>query len=235
MQQSLWLDELNVVRFIAFPSLDSSFFNALRNEPHPPLYILLLWTYGSMAGTGEFWLRLSSAFFGALAVLACYFAFKRVFGWKVALVTTALFGMAPVGLYEAQNLRPYSLVFLLAILSTVAFVQYVGLARIHGSLSGGLPAVTVSNLLLCFDSLLGHLLLRRTGDLSGCVSSQREGVGEGFARYGRLRACSRPGTRLVRLVPVDLRPWRNLKPKGGPSLILCRQFVHSSDNRQVWC
>ena len=121
--QSLWLDELNVLRYVSFPHLDHAFFQAIREEPHPPLWLVMMWGYAKLFGLTPFVLRLSGALTATLAVAACYFATARVLGNRVALITAMLLGMSSIGLYEAQEVRPYSLVFLFAAVSAAWFAD----------------------------------------------------------------------------------------------------------------
>jgi hypothetical protein len=149
-RQSLWLDELNVVRFMTFPAMDGDFLAALRNEPHPPLYLVLMWIYGRLAGTEEPILRLSSAAVGAGAVVAMYVGVFRLFGMRIAVMTSALFGMSSVGLYEAQNVRPYSLLLLVGVVSTAAFVAAVRRTEVAGAPGGRtMLGLCGANLFLC--------------------------------------------------------------------------------------
>jgi hypothetical protein len=119
--QSLWLDELNVLRYMSFPHLDAGFFEAIRQEPHPPLWLVAMWIYGKLVGTTPFALRLSSAVTACFAVAAAYGATQQVAGRRVATITALLLGLSSVGLCEAQNVRPYSLVFLFGALSAAWF------------------------------------------------------------------------------------------------------------------
>jgi hypothetical protein len=123
--QGFWIDEINIIHYIAYPSLDSSFLAAIRKEAHPPLYLLMMWFYGHAFGTGLIALRLSSVIAAIAGVLLCYPLVARTYGRPVALMTTALFGMSCTALYEAQNARPYSLIMTVSLLSTLLFATAV--------------------------------------------------------------------------------------------------------------
>ena len=153
--QSLWLDELNVLRYISFPHLDHQFFQAIREEPHPPLYLVMMWGYAKLFGLTPFALRLSSAVTATLAVAACTFATARVLGQRVALITAMLLGLSSVGLYEAQEVRPYSLVFLFAAVSAAWFADVARTSEPSKAQLGRLVAV---NVLLCLTHYSGVFL-----------------------------------------------------------------------------
>lgn len=170
--QSLWLDELNVMRYLAFPHLDGAFFEALRQEPHPPLWIIMMWGYAKLFGTTPFALRLSSAVTACFAVFAAFRATERVAGTRVAFTTAILLGLSSVGLFEAQNVRPYSLVFLLAAVSSAWFADVLRTAKPTWRQIARLTAINTvlclthySGLFLTFaEAAMIALLLLRRGD-----------------------------------------------------------------------
>jgi len=153
--QSLWLDEMNVLRYASMPHLDGAFFQAIRQEPHPPLYLVLMWGYAKLFGTSPFVLRLSGAIMGSLAVAAFYFAAAAALGRRTALIAAMLFGLSSIGLYEAQEVRPYSLVFLFAGVSAAWFAEAARTPEPGRSRIARLLAV---NLLLCFTHYSGVFL-----------------------------------------------------------------------------
>ena len=153
--QSLWLDELNVLRYVSFPHLDHAFFQAIREEPHPPLWLVMMWGYAKLFGLTPFALRLSGALTATLAVAACYFAAAPVLGKRIALITAMLLGMSSIGLYEAQEVRPYSLVLLLAAVSAAWFAD---LARTTEPNKAQLARLFAVNVLLCLTHYSGVFL-----------------------------------------------------------------------------
>lgn len=153
--QSLWLDELNVMRYLAFPHLDGAFFQAIRQEPHPPLWLMMMWGYGKLVGTSPLALRLSSAITACGAVAAAFWTTRRVAGQQVALITAMLLGLSSAGLFEAQNVRPYSLVFALAAVSAAWFADVVRTPAPGGRQIARLAAI---NTLLCLTHYSGVFL-----------------------------------------------------------------------------
>jgi uncharacterized membrane protein len=122
--QSLWLDEINILRYLSLDNL-ADFFKLIRNEPHPPGYLFLMWIYVRLVDLSVYNLRLSSALLSISAILAHFLLTLRWAGLKIAVTSTALFGLSCTVLYEAQNVRPYSLVFLLAAVSTAIFATII--------------------------------------------------------------------------------------------------------------
>lgn len=151
--QSLNLDELNVLRLVSFPHLDEALFHASRQEP--PLWIALMWTYTKLFGTTPLALRLSSAVIASLAVVVCYRTAQQAFGTRVAMITAALLGLSSVGLYEAQDVHPSSLVFLLAAISAAWFVDVARAPEANWQRIWRLAAV---NALLCLTHYSGIFL-----------------------------------------------------------------------------
>jgi hypothetical protein len=154
--QSLWLDELNVLRYVSFPHLDQTFFQAIRDEPHPPLWLVMMWGYAKLFGLTPFALRLSGALTATLAVAACYFTAAPVLGKRVALIAAMLLGMSSIGLYEAQEVRPYSLVFLFAAISAAWFAD---IASTPEPSRKQLVRLVTVNTLLCLTHYSGVFLM----------------------------------------------------------------------------
>lgn len=113
LNQSLWLDEAaqaieSKLPITALWKLDVDF--------HPPLfhYLLHFWQY---LGTNEAVMRLLPVFFGVLTIYFVYLLGKEVFDEKFALVSSLLLASAPYHIYYSQELRNYSLITFLTVVS----------------------------------------------------------------------------------------------------------------------
>lgn len=118
--KSFWLDEASSVTFARQPWLD--FLHTMWwGEANMAFYYLILrgWLH---FGDSEFWLRSLSVAFGVLAVPAVYALGKRFVSSQVGIAAAILLTIQSFHIQYSQELRSYSLVVLLLILSTYAFL-----------------------------------------------------------------------------------------------------------------
>lgn len=92
-------------------------------DPHPPLYYLLLDAWTGLVGTTELLARFPAAVFGVGTVAATYLLGRRLFDGRVGLVSALFVALSTLHVYHAQEVRMYSLVTLLTVLS---FYSYAG-------------------------------------------------------------------------------------------------------------
>ncbi len=118
--RSIWGDEsFSVYSAMEFPKHDlitSSM--ALAGASHMPVYFILLSKWIQMVGPGEYFLRLFSIIFGILGVIAFYFFALEFFEEGAALLSTFLLAISPMAVMYSQEIRMYSIMFLLSVLST---------------------------------------------------------------------------------------------------------------------
>jgi hypothetical protein len=91
-------------------------------EGNPPLYYLLLHGWMLVVGTSEAATRVLSLIFALLAVPASFWAGARIFDRRAGALAAAGAAGSPFLTYYAQETRMYSLVVLLSILASAAFV-----------------------------------------------------------------------------------------------------------------
>jgi len=111
-RQSLWFDEILTVHDISVP-LTQIHRTILAS---PPLYHYILYAWTRLGFHSDGALRAPSAFFGALALPVFYEISRRYFDRRAALWATALLAISPFRILFSQELRMYSLVFLLSAL-----------------------------------------------------------------------------------------------------------------------
>ncbi len=75
---------------------------------HMPSYFLLLSPFTGL-GNPQFWLRLPSAAFGALAVMLVYLIATRVSGRRAGLIAALILGLSPAALAFSQEARSYTM------------------------------------------------------------------------------------------------------------------------------
>lgn len=122
--KSLWLDEA-VIYSIAQGSIHDILQNNALHNSAPPLFALFLRLVTSF-GTSETILRSLSLAAGVFAIPVFYF-FARKFMGRVGAVGSALIvAIAPVHVQYSQELREYSIVFLLSCLLLIGTIKISG-------------------------------------------------------------------------------------------------------------
>jgi uncharacterized membrane protein len=97
---------------------------ALKADVHPPLYFLILHSWIRLFGTGERAVRSLSDLFYILSVFAVFGLGRELYGTKTGLLCAAVYLSSPLAILAAQFARMYSLLSLLAILSTWLYLQF---------------------------------------------------------------------------------------------------------------
>ena len=120
--KSFWSDEL-----ISLCSADAiqnarTFLTPSCGNAHPPLYFLLVKIWASF-GQGEVYLRLLPVTFGVAAIPAVFLLTNELLGRKVAILTAFLVAVSPFHLLYDRELRMYSLLTFLTLLSLYFFVR----------------------------------------------------------------------------------------------------------------
>jgi mannosyltransferase len=136
---SFWVDEAHTFRDVT--ASETEFWRS--NVSNYPLgYLLLRWLLdaGMLRTTGEGWLRLPFAFFGALAIPALAVFARSVVGRRAALLAAGMLAISPWHLYWSQNARGYALTMFFALLA--AFTAHRA-ARHHSILLAVLALVGV--------------------------------------------------------------------------------------------
>ena len=121
--KSLWGDEAFSVLVARMPW--HVFFNSARyGEGNMVLYYLLLrpWVH---LGDSEFWLRSLSALIGVSTIPAIYKIGKDFLSAKAGVIAATLLAIHSYHIRYSQELRSYTLVALLVVLSTYAFLAMI--------------------------------------------------------------------------------------------------------------
>src|ERR1700748_2787809 len=108
---------------------------ALHQDGSPPLYYVLLHEWMRFSGTGEAATRSLSLLFAIGAVPVAWWAGSAVFGRRAGALAAAGAALCPFLTYYAQETRMYSLVAVLSIAASAAFV----LAFVHNRRSQLVP------------------------------------------------------------------------------------------------
>mgnify|MGYP001583965587 FL=1 len=92
---------------------------------YPIAYASLVHYYWTIVGNSEFMLRLSSAIFGAASIIALYFLAKLLFNKKAGLFSAFILSISPFHIYYSQELRMYSLISLLSLVSAYCLIKSI--------------------------------------------------------------------------------------------------------------
>lgn len=121
LDASLWIDDAQSVGIASHPVADIP--HLLRRDGAPPLYYVLLSLWIDAFGTGERALTALSVGFSLACVGAALWAAWVTFGRRAGLYGAGLAALTPLLAVEADQVRMYTLLALLSLLATGAFVQ----------------------------------------------------------------------------------------------------------------
>lgn len=89
---------------------------------HPPLFISIL-HFMTYVGTSNFIMRLVPAVFGIATILISYIFITKIFGKKYGLMTAFLLAISPYNIFYSQEMRPYTLMTFLSVISLYFFYE----------------------------------------------------------------------------------------------------------------
>ncbi|HEV3408516.1 MAG TPA: glycosyltransferase family 39 protein [Gaiellaceae bacterium] len=121
LDTGFWIDEALSVGIASHALTEIP--EVLRQDGSPPLYYVLLHFWIRLFGSGETATHVLSLIFALLAIPAAYWAARTVFDRRVGWVAAALAAVIPYLTSYGQETRMYSLVALLSIVGTGAFLH----------------------------------------------------------------------------------------------------------------
>lgn len=113
---------------------------------HPPLYYAFL-HFWRMVSTNEVWLRIPSVIFGVLTIWVIYTLGTRLVDHRVGLLSAGILAISPLHIWHSQEVRMYSLLFLLSTASLYFFVRILE----GGTLGEWIGYITSTSLALYTD------------------------------------------------------------------------------------
>jgi mannosyltransferase len=125
--ESLWMDEGLSIGIASQPLFDIP--GVLRVDGSPPLYYMLLSIWMDLVGNGPAETQGLSVFTALLAVPGGMWAGWSLFGRRAGLVCAALCAVNPFLTQFAQETRMYSLMLVLSLLATAAFLHVFAFGR----------------------------------------------------------------------------------------------------------
>jgi mannosyltransferase len=125
--ESLWMDEGLSIGIASQPLFDIP--GVLRVDGSPPLYYMLLSVWMDLVGNGPGETQALSVAISLLAVPGGMWAGWSLFGRRAGLVCAALCAVNPFLTQFAQETRMYSLMLVLSLLATAAFLHVFAFGR----------------------------------------------------------------------------------------------------------
>lgn len=114
-----WFDEILSISFAS--NIDK--FNIIDSYiDTPPLFYFLL-SFWLRLGNSEFILRLLPFIFGVLSIPAIYLVGRKLFDKKVGLIAAFILAISPFHVYYSQELRTYTLVTFLALMTIYYLIK----------------------------------------------------------------------------------------------------------------
>lgn len=121
LNQSVWFDEGYSITIAKRPI--SELLRLTAVDAHPPFYYLILKGWASIFGYSEVALRSLSALFAAISLGAMFMLIKKVFRPSSAVISLPFLIISPFIMRYSFEIRMYSLVMLICIVSTYVLVK----------------------------------------------------------------------------------------------------------------
>ena len=123
--ESVWMDEFLSANYLDRPDV-SSFLAEQRRENWEmvPLYYVLEYGWSRLYPGNMVWVRLLSVLFSLVSAVLVYCMGRRFLNRTAGGVGALMFALSPFQLFHGQEIRPYALVTLLALLSSAAFLEW---------------------------------------------------------------------------------------------------------------
>ena len=117
----IWYDEADSV---SSATRNIAFYQD-KEVVYKPLYFILLRMWIKLFGVSPFCLRLLSVFFGVLSVYWIYLLGREMFGEKTGLTAALFLSISPFHIYHSQQVRHFTLITFLAIVSFYYLFLYI--------------------------------------------------------------------------------------------------------------
>ena len=148
----LWFDEIFSVHAATHTWQDLLWFVA-QDLIHPPLFYVLLKIWIAIGGEGLFWLRFFPVLFSMLAVIPLLLLCRQLkLSFPAVAAALTFFAVNGSLIKYAQEVRMYSLLEFLALLSLWLFVRFVNMGK-------GFPTLLIINVLLVYTHYFGWLVI----------------------------------------------------------------------------
>jgi hypothetical protein len=225
LDAGFWIDEGIAVGIASHPLADIP--ALLRADGSPPLYYLLLHGWLALTGGGEAAARSLSLLFGAVTVPASWWAADAVAGRRAAVAAAAIAVGCPLLSYYAQEARMYTLVALLSVVVSAAFVLAFVRGRRRHLVTLGVALVLLLythnwGVFLAAALAVAWLALWRAGRVAGRDGALLAAAARARRAPGCWRSWRLPGWRSAGLRRSSSRPGRCATYWCSTALSSCR-------------
>ncbi len=148
------MDEVFSIRLATAP-FSEMIAGAMRDTPHPPLHIMLLYFWSNLFGGSEVAARALSVACSLVFLLVSWQLMRRWLAHWPALGGLALLAFSPLLVLYGQQARPYALIAMLASINLLAFLRFLDAPEPR---RGGLTWAITSALLL-YAQYMGVLFI----------------------------------------------------------------------------
>ena len=148
------MDEVFSIRLATAP-FGEMIDGAMRDTPHPPLHIVLLYFWSRLFGASEVAARALSVACSAVFLLVGWQLLRRWLTHRAALGALAILAFSPLLVLYGQQARPYALIAMLASINLLAFLRFLDAPEAR---RGGLTWAITSALLL-YAQYMGALFI----------------------------------------------------------------------------
>lgn len=179
--ESFWKDELSIWSFVNVPTLSQAIYNGAIVDPHPPLYMVIVFPIVHLLGMSEAAFRLPSALIGIASVPLIYILASRAFSWREGLIAAAFMALMFRPIYYSLEARNYMLLGAASITLGIAWVT-VAKATVERqrlslkSLAGYAILVALAPYSHYFGVLLAVVMFAHLGWRSRSLNSGRKNV-----------------------------------------------------------
>lgn len=150
--ESFWLDEMSTVLRMSWSWPEM--FQGASTESMMPLYYMLQKQWTRISGIGEFGFRLSSVLYGTLSIIAIFGLISEAFNRRIGMTAAFICAVHPYTVYYSREARPYSLFFLLSIVSYFFFFRVIRFGSVASS-----TGYIVSTTLLMYTHIYSSFLI----------------------------------------------------------------------------
>ncbi len=121
----LWWDEMSTYIFSSKPLPFGIIKSLWNSDVHMPLFFIYLGTWIKLFGTKDIILRLASVFWSILSIPAFFYLGKTYKSEKLGYLLAIIACLNPIIIYYSQEIRFYSMVIFLGIISLIFFLKTI--------------------------------------------------------------------------------------------------------------
>ncbi|NVL90016.1 MAG: glycosyltransferase family 39 protein [Desulfobacterales bacterium] len=121
--KDVWLDEANAI--LISEKTAPEIVNRLASDASPLLFYFILHYWMKLFGQSETALRAISTFFGVLLVITLFFIGRKLFTTQTGIYAALIAAIAPIQVMYSQQVRMYTLLPLMGILSMYFLVSFI--------------------------------------------------------------------------------------------------------------